>query len=365
MTLCLLSLRQSARVFAVGVTLLVTLLATLPACATDSPVTPELDAATVYQSLTLNYHGITLGPVAPYDTLTLVATPRSATGATLPAPAPVQFTSSDSTAIRVTSAGQLIALVPGHTAIVYARLALDGVTRTDSTEVFVSLSATPPTITKFSIQPVATDSAKLAAATDKTITPYFIDGSDTLAAFVTQFRLANYKVGMMDEFAGTMSGQSPGTGVVVATATVFGTQWTDSLAMTVGLPVTAFVSFQALKNVDGQMTYQFTPPTVYLGVGGVVYWATNSLPSAPMTPYDVVFDDTTNVKANPAIPFGFFGNVNGNIAPWAFTVSFFDIQRSRQFTAPDTIGYTSTVYPSMHGRVVVVDDRACVPNCIH
>lgn len=335
----------------------------LPACQTDTPITPQLDPAGVYQSLTLNYHGITLGHAAPYDTLTLVATPRSATGATLVSTEPVQYTSSDSVSVRVTSGGELIALVPNRTAVVYARLAINGVTRVDSTQVFVSTSATPPAITQFSVQPRASDSAKVAAAVSKTITPFFINGTDTLASFMTHFRLANYKVGVMNEFTGSLAAQSPGIGTVVATATVFGKQWTDSVSIMVGLPITGYVTFQTLKNVDGTVSYGFSPPTVYLGVGGVVYWTTNSLPTAPATPYDVVFDDTTHVKANPALPFGFFGNVNGDIAAWAFTTSFFDIQRSRMFDSAGTITYHSTVYNAT-GRIVVVNDRACIPNCV-
>jgi hypothetical protein len=337
----------------------------ITACSTDTPIAPDLDPASIYQSLTLDQHGITLGPSAPYDTLTLVATARSADGAVLHPDSPVRFTSSDSTSIRVTDGGQLIALVPGRSAVVFARLTIGGVTRVDSTQVTVYPTATPPVITALSVQPKASDSAKVAASKTKVITSYFINGSDTLSGLKAQYHLANYKLGTMNEFTGSLSAKAPGVGMIVASATVFGQRWTDSVLFTVGLPLTGFSTAQILKKLDGSTTYQFTPSTIYIGVGGVVNWNTTAgFPGSTALPYDVVFDRVEHVKADPQKPYAFDGNVDGNIEAWSYAGGFFGIQRSRMFSAADTIVYHSTVYAGAVGRIIVIDDSACVPNCI-
>lgn len=338
--------------------------AALAACSTDTPIAPDLDPATIYQSLTLDQHGITLGPSAPYDTLTLVATARMADGTVLHTDSVVRFTSNDSTAVRVTDGGQLIALAPSRVAVIYARLTIGGVTRSDSTQVYVYPTATPPTITGFSVRPKASDSAKVAASLSKTITPYFTNGTDTIAAFRTHYRLANYKIGTMNEFTGSLAAKAPGVGMVVASATIFGQQWTDSVLFTVGLPTTGYVSLQTLKKLDGTMTYQFTPPTVYIGVGGLVVWNTSVTPATPNDlPYDVVFDRPEHVKADPRKVYGAHDNVDGNIAAWAFVSDFNDIQRTRIFPVADTITYHATAQGAS-GRIIVIDDSECVPNCI-
>src|SRR5690349_9594539 len=98
-----------------------------------TPTTALVDPAELYWSLELSHHAVTLSTTAPYDTLTVAATPKNYAGESL-AGTPV-YTTTDPRAVVVTPTGVLIAVaptVPFQPVVVYATMTIGNLKHSDT-----------------------------------------------------------------------------------------------------------------------------------------------------------------------------------------------------------------------------------------
>ena len=88
---------------------------TAAGCSGDPPVTPPpaQDPTTLYWQLTLNEHAVTLSTVAPYDTVRIVATPRTISGTPISDLGRPTYTSLDLDRAFVDSTGLVHAIGAG------------------------------------------------------------------------------------------------------------------------------------------------------------------------------------------------------------------------------------------------------------
>jgi hypothetical protein len=334
------------------------------ACGSDGTATPspvDSDPAAVFQWVELNYGAVTLSS-PPFDTLTLTAIPRSASGGAVSTSVRPEFVSRDTFTVRVSPEGRLSALRTGRPVWVLARYTIDGVTLADSAYV-VATTATP-SVTKLSLVPVAPDSAKVAQGRSKAVRGTL--SGTTVSGIAVRYTVADPSVarfGVRGVALGTLTsgtgaitasvrGISIGATTVYASATVAGVTWVDSLAFTVGTPLSAVFYAYAQPNLDGTVTYEFQPKSVRVGVGGSVTWY--SLAGAP---FGIEFSDPSKALVGGA------DNMAGNIPQWTLDpTNFASFSRTRQFARPDTITFSSSELKA-GGTVVIVDERACLPDC--
>lgn len=311
------------------------------ACGSDTTGTAPLPGSQLYMQLTLNHHAITLATVAPYDTITLIATPRNADGAPLPATARPTFATSD-TSITIDSTGlvRVFAAATKTGIVVTARLTVRGVTLVDTAYVNViqqSSAAAVPVMTALQLRPVAGDSAIRAGiiSTEDPVTQTFAfpfvttATGDSIPNTVVRFASSNPLVAVFQSpTIGTVSAVSIGRVLLTAEATVYGRRTVDSLWYTVGWPTAAVVKYGSyLANSSLPVlpnTFQLGD-SVVVGQGGKVFWVNHTEESADNL-LDVVFDDPTAAGATPdssylASPFyGIYSlppDVGGNIPAFA------------------------------------------------
>lgn len=134
----------------------VLLMGMLAACGTDAvgPTPPTADQ--VFWALSLNRHAVNMALQQPYDTVQLVAVPRTSSGTLIETSAPVTYAASDST-VTVTPAGLVTAhYLTGHTKVI-ARQTVRGITLADTVDVQVSEDPLAAPLATLSIQPYNAD----------------------------------------------------------------------------------------------------------------------------------------------------------------------------------------------------------------
>lgn len=392
-----------------------TVLAVLPfmiACQGDhlTPAMP-VDPAVLYWDLRLNHHAVTLSTAAPYDTLTLTATPRNSMGEPLGGlPAPT-YRSTDPERVAVTEGGVLIAAQPTAQPVpVVATLVSENLQHVDTVLVRVDTATVPPQLGSFSIQSVPPDSAKNAArgglgsmkyllnrlvvAADTGGAPFSevtvsFDPNDLIPAPVpvpdllvafhssdTTIAKVEYRNigGNMGVF--TLLGLRPGTVTLRASTSAFGITKTDTLVFRIGEPLITFMGGNA-NLTSGRERYRDTLPdgSVVPVYGDPVRVATGGLVLFALDSADVTFADPTNVgpavNADPyynsfLLCFLFVPSCtdSGNIPVTdtkllpggGFTGKFV----GRTFPVPGTYEYQSRVAgstASTTGRIIVVDEN--------
>ncbi|MBX6331937.1 MAG: hypothetical protein IRY91_08820 [Gemmatimonadaceae bacterium] len=329
-------------------------------CADDtlSPPAPTHDGA-LFWSLTLDHRRINLSTVAPYDTITLTATPRDAAGnpiAGLPAPT---FRSTDLGHVQVTPDGVVRAIAAGSAIQVVASLTADGLTHADTATIKVTTLAAPPRLASLSIQPPPGDSAKWAMGGSpifgltKNLTVVARDTNGTpISGLITDFRSSDPTIGTVTPL-GAVTGVRPGRFTIYATTTAYGVTKSDSLPFTIGWPV--FYQFFVCNPVT-QPTCEPLPTNITIARGGIVLWIDATLGAdGNLAPLDLVFDDPTHVDLDPFLCFCGSGNVT---TFGTDSVTFTDVFRSRLFNTPGTFPYHSTLQPAIHSQVIVVDESA-------
>ncbi len=324
------------------------------ACATDTPYAPPpvTDPTKLYWSLTLNHRAVTLSTVAPYDTIRLVATPRTIKGlpiAGLPAPT---FTSLDLQNVQVSATGLVHVIGTGTQFTVVASLSIGNDTHADTAIFNVTDTTTPPVLSRFTIHPPPGDSAKTASNFPTLIPSAGIDAAgDTIQNLATYYSTADSSVATIDR-TGVLSPVRPGHVTVYATATAYGITKADTLPYTIGYSLFAVIQIAAEPNAAGKIVGIFTPSTVSLGPGATVVFQNQSAPST-----DVTFDDPTHVmQDDAACAQHVWWCGSGNIAAFANDPS--DTSdtkqlRIRSIPAPGTYKFHSTI-SGASGSVVVM-----------
>jgi plastocyanin len=374
------------------------------ACEGESLKPPIVDPNQLYWELDLNHRAVTLATAtaAPYDTLTLVATPRNLQGEALSGlPAP-QFTSKDVERVQVTPDGVLHGIAATNASIwVIATLTVDNLKHTDSVLVRVVNTATPPVLASFSVHPVPPDSAKvsvspayarsLALGTPSSfafsiaefrpaVLP--VQAADISGTPITglpvYFRSSNPKIAAIDRVTGGVIGVQLGAVTLYASTTAFGVTKADTLPYRIGLPLHRMIALQSVTSLSSENpVYVFSPSEVTVAAGALIYFS-NQLGNADTSHIDITFAeaDLPNIVAANTWPHGprltvtlsslcngsfFFGPADCASAGNAVIISTTGpggTNRStapRVFTTPGVYEYHSTVAGAA-GRIIVLSD---------
>jgi hypothetical protein len=344
-------------------------------CGSDAVVSPVNGSATAFWALQLERSAVTMALAAPYDTLRLVATPRTASGAPIDNLPAVTFSTTNVNTVEVDSAGLLraVGLTPGTKII--ASLTADGVTHADTATVAVTPDPGALLITSFSIQPVPPDSARMALGgtllePNRTLTPIVTDaGGNQVFDLPIRYATLDETTAIIDRWGGAITGVSLGYVPLVATMTAYGRSFADTVQYRIGLP--AYTKVHIHGPLYAYVRYEvgsFDPDSVTVGTGAVIEW--EDAGRLPGTASDITFD-AAQAAALDSVPEQ-FSCVNyatdcdgtGNVAPFGPAANdptgelfWQNFSRARRFTLPGVYRYTNTI-SGTHGVVVVVDETA-------
>jgi hypothetical protein len=364
---------------------------------------PSSSMGPLYWQLQLNHHAITLGRLAPYDTIQLTATPLDPTGAPIVTTARPVYTTSD-TSITIDSTGFVRvhwANASDRTNIqVVAQLTIgdgrQGLTLADTAIVnVVNPTGAQPTFDSLVFRPVADDSARRAvidaagkkgvkqvfdrpvvkwgAANIPNAIVHYASSDPLIASFTTTNTTA----------APTINANAPGVVLLTAEATVYGVRRVDSVWYTVGYPLLLIASYgvgeQFQFDIPTQPRNRLPLGTLTIGQGGVVLWG-NSLLNVADDSMDVEFDDPTDVAGLPTtmtfkglfsivIPAGSGGNIPAFPAtqwtgPDAFNLHYITYDsvssKARLFPKPGTYHWVGR-HQGVEGTVIVVSNDSLRP----
>jgi hypothetical protein len=296
----------TARAAVIPATLAGTLMGTLMCTLGCSETTASgAQSSQLYWKLSLNHHAITVTDSAPYDTITLVATPRTALGAAISTTNPVSYTIR-SPGVSVTN-GVLRGTAPASQVWVIATMTVDGLTLLDSAVINVTSHTAPvQTLKSLSIQPAPGDSAKVGVTLSYYVNQQVLDVTDApINNPLVAFSSSDTTIATIDP-TGSVTTYRQGQVMLYGETTMYGVTKTDSLLLTVGLPVVA-VEAVVSRTPFGSPTMQsyFAPETLAIGVGGYVIWSNTS-----GQPVDLVFDTPSAAKAVSSST-AFYGAVIG------------------------------------------------------
>jgi hypothetical protein len=336
-------------------------------CESDNMAPRPADPLALYWKLALDHHAVTLATSAPYDTLTLTATPQNPAGATLAGLGTVTFTSSDLARLRVSPTGVLQALAAGNGIAVVATLQAGNLTHVDTAFVDITASPPPRPLVSLSIHPAPPDSAKLAAMVGgltsfKQLPVQALDTEgDPIPGLRIDFQSLDPTTATVDRQTGVVTGIRQGRVLIVATTTAYGVTRSDTLPFTVGLPV--LYAIRVVPGADAGTTTvtEFTPSEVRVGVGATIVWSWTQ----DLSVTDVTFDDPTNVAEDTVgvgpVHFGAHTG-EGNISPPEnCTVAvpfslFLNCLKARSFPMPGVYRFHSELTGAT-GQVTVVDEH--------
>jgi len=353
----------------------------------------------LYWTLEVDQHAVTLSTTSPYDTLTLTATPRNYRGEALAGFPASRYTSANPDRVLVSSQGKMTAVAPtgSEPILVFATLTANNLKHEDTVWVRVVDDPSPRVLGSLSIHPIPPDSAKMAMnAPPAGTSGYFLDklvhavdatgapldgllvsfrSSDPLTASVQIIDRSESRGGVW------LNAQRVGTVTLYASATVFGVTKADTLPFRVGWPIVTQIKAEPMAT--GSLVNRFMQPAVRVGTGAVVFWGSQT--AAATT--DVVFADTTDiapltafaaVDPDPLVTRG--GLSQDDIGAFCFFLDFIfktgcanrgnfvlsvpdpslslvnHYMAARVFPVPGTYEYHSTT-SGTSGRVIVVDER--------
>jgi len=327
-------------------------------CSGDPPVTPPpaQDPTTLYWQLTLNEHAVMMSTVAPLDTVRIVATPRTISGAPILDLGKPTYTSLDLDRAFVDSTGLVHAVGVGDQVQIVASLEENNILHADTLFLNITEDAAPPTLATFTIHPDVGDSAKVAAASSVTITPRAATADGTPISDVpVYFTSSDPEVATVDRATGFLAPNRPGQVTVYATTNVYGVTKSDTVPYTIGHPITIAIEIVSQVNASGQAVNVFSPSTVELGPGAIVLFG-----NVTALPTDVTFDDPANVAEDQRdCPFLASLCGTGNIDAWVkdpTDESGITGLRARSFPVPGTYTFHSTIFGST-GTIVIADEH--------
>jgi hypothetical protein len=343
----------------------------LAGCGSDDVVSPVNRSATAFWSLQLERSAVTMALAAPYDTLRLVATPRTASGVpidTLPA---VTFTTTNVNTVQVDPTGLLTAvgITPGT--VIVASLTAGGITHADTATVAVTPDPGGLLITSFSIQPVPPDSARMALGgtllqATRSLTPIVMDaGGNQVFDLPVRYATLDPTTATIDRWGGAITGVSLGYVPLVATMTAYGRSFADTVQYRIGLP--AYTKVWVHGPLYAYVKYQegsFDPDSVTVGTGAVIEWWDAGRIEGTQT--DITFDPV-QAQTLDSVPEGFtcttYGlecDATGSIPAYGPVKGedyYMTAVRGRRFSQPGVYRYTNTLWGT-HGVVVVVDESS-------
>lgn len=327
----------------------------------DAAPTQSIDGSQLYWAVTVDHQAVTLSLDAPYDTLRLTATARTATGAALSdAPVP-RFRSTDVDLVQVDSTGLLHAVKVTTGTVVIAEDTVDNIVHSDTVWVNVTDVPDPPMLANLSIHPVPPDSAAFALGGtlfqfQKVLTARAVDASGTpIDGIAVHYASSDPLVATIDPTTGAITTNRVGAVTFTASATAYGVTRADTLPFTIGLPVWAAMSITQRVTDQGDTVPVFPLAPTVIGAGGDVSWNNETSLSV-----DVTFDDSTNVTQDDQVcaAFGAFASDafcgGGNIPAWSAdtTGNYLLSIRVRHFRVPGTYHYRSTRY-GVTGTIIV------------
>ncbi len=342
----------------------------------DPGLAAYLPPGQFFAALTFEHHAINLATEAPYDTVTLVATPLMGDGSIVPGE--LTYRVSDSS-LRI--AGRVLkAERPVARAVVYVTLTHGTTTRTDSAIVSVSAGA-PNRLRDFGLRVPAGDSAKTAVGPSggTKLIPLLRESESgaNLSAMLVSLTSSDTTVARIIQSGDSVQIQTerPGRVVLYASTFAFGTAWRDSLVFTSGWPL--WIWLPTLERLTaGSLTKKldFAFQDITVGVGGCVTWQNLS----ETIDLDVQFDDSLKVSApsghSSCAQLTMDPSVGGNIAPFRaipydgipehYLISYFSRLAVRVFSVPGVFRYRSTLHGT-GGIVRVCDeqnDTTCAPS---
>ncbi len=386
-------------------------------CGSDTTGPAPRDPTRLPWRLVLNQHAVTLLDSAPYDTVKLIPTVTTVSGAAVPGPVTLSYTTSDPTSAVVDAHGLVTARGASPNVLITATATAGGITVQDSVHLVVnaaaSLPSLPPTLpTALKIQAVQNpfapgqepipptgegptvdcESTQSPDMRSLWLFPELLVGSTPLST--VPFTWGAQPVNLLTNIAVAYTSSNPnllapslgtgpivlvhpscqtgeqGTAVIRVTATIYGVTVSDSVVVTVLPPLaaTVVITRQASQTI-GQPINAFLPDSITIAAGGIVKWRIDNT-LAPPDSIDVVFDhppgpvqgvDTTAVSQNGFLiePYPFEA-AGGNIAPFVPTDTVpyrnppsLEGVRARQFPVPGTYRYHSTLYGTT-GTIVVL-----------
>lgn len=366
------------------------------ACGDETLNTPQPpEPSQLYWDLQLNHRAVTLSTRAPYDTLTLVATPRNIAQEPLTGLSAPRYTSDNGEYVVVTDEGELVALratAPDAFVKVTATLTAANLKHSDYVLVRVVDDPELPVLATFSVHPVPPDSAKVALTRSITVKDTLpMRATDATGAPITDLLVSFRAAGTrphslstgtgneflgLDEITGEIVGLLPGTTTINAVTTLFGVTKADTLRYRIGLPITGVVV--VTKRSDGTPGSTAPDPVLTLATGAAVAW--NASIADTTMDLDITFTDPTHVASFPgssvypyattflaicdiqAFVFGPAavnctngGNFVLPVIQNPFTGSAILGTAVRTFPVPGTYVYRSVGH-GLEGRIVIIDE---------
>lgn len=348
----------------------VLLLALVPGCGSEDPVDPTAEGTALYWSLDLNHQAITMGLATELDTLRLVATPRAPDGSAIEGLQTATFTTTNSDVVSIDSDGLLTAKAATAGVVIVASLTAQGVTHTDTAMVAITEDPGATRLAAFSIQPLAGDSAKFALGGTYTesfrnLTPSLLDGDgNPLEGLPIRYESQDITTGIIDGWAASITGIRPGYFTIVATTTVYGQQFTDSLRYRIGYP--GVVKPKMYGKMYAYVTYQIgtiLPTIMRVGVGAVM--ELEYAMGSDGYQADLVFDTPEFVDSVPeqysCVNYQIACDDVGNIEPFGpplpYNYADYDTNRlrARRLTHPGTYTLHSAIWGTTT-TIIVVDE---------
>jgi hypothetical protein len=328
------------------------------ACRADSVATAPPASANLYFALQLDQHAINMSLSPPSNTIQLSATALNQDGQPLADTGTVRFSASDST-VTVSPAGLVTAQYTNQSGVtlVIASLQKNNVTLADTA--FIHVTASPPAaaLATFSIQPLPGDSAIVGYPGSYTVTVHATDANGQAMLFDPQdnfvyFSSSNPALVAVDRSAGQTSSGDTAHVTLVATTWAYGIAKRDSVHFLEGWPISAFVLLDSVVDLGAH----FLPPSVVLGVGGVVQFVRGIAKRGDQfgsVGNDVVFDNPAAVDSASNFCGNFTGR--GNISP-IDTVNACKWP-ARSFPVAGTYNFQSVLFPPASGVIRVLQNH--------
>jgi plastocyanin len=293
----------------------------------DSITPPLVNGADLFFSLRANHQAVTM---QVGEQLQLQAQGLNPLGEPIPSIAPtVTFRSTDTTRIKITEGGLMTAAATGTNVMVIATGHDDRQNVTNADTIRVTITQNKPTIASFSIQP---DSTLTAAGAARSLPALILaSNGDTIRNVAIKYGTSDFKKLDVNPQTGALTARDVGTVKIWATATLYGTVWSDTVEMTVTYPISASITVSNLTYLNLSTPLYFSATDLTVRKGAVVRFTTRTT-----VPIDIVFN-------NPA------GVVGGNVS-LPGTVNAF---QERTFNTIGTFTYSSPQF-SGTGKITVV-----------
>lgn len=297
------------------------------ACGSDKELSGvDLNPDQLFWSLDFNYHGVTLSTDASrpeYNTLQLIAVPRTVNGDAIEGLGRPTFTSSDTTAVVVDSTGLITARkAKAAPVMIVARLASPEhqLTNYDTAYVVVTDDVNPPA--SFAI---STGRTTYGIGYDTIVKARLADAAgDPITGVKVSYWSSDPGVASIDT-GGVFQPKKEGVVKIAASTISYGVFYTDTLTLTIGPPEVFEVSL-----VAGPTAFAaFYPAEVTIKAGQGIAWNSSIATGAKYG--DVTFDDPTNVGPSPVT------GESGNMAPFILR------KNIRTFPIPGTYTYQNTL----------------------